>query len=252
MKLPRILWLLVASNLFTTLAAAQQSEYALSYQSGGGTPGQGNRNRERPAPVDDNDSKGAKIEGIYMHLTYSLMGVGGTLSMSYTPYLLLKDGTICKNLTTPPADLDVARSRQTQPNMWGRWEKSGTSIIVQWNDGKRETWKDQWYVTRPAGKNDRLRGGYGFLTSGGSTTAVAANDIEFSADGSFVRKGVVSDRHSPLYTTRRSESNGTYLLDGHTIELRYADGKVERRAFFFFPDSNDHIGIGGQVYSLRK
>jgi hypothetical protein len=213
---------------------------------------QESRSRERPAPASDKDSSEAEIDGIYMHLTYGLMGIGGTVSMSYTPYLLLKDGTIYKNLTTAPADLDVVKSRQAESRMWGRWQKNGNSIIVQWNDGKREIWKDQWYVTRPAGKNDRLRGLYRFLTGGGSTSGVAANDIEFSADGSFIRKGVVSDRNSPIYTTRRSESSGTYLLDGHTIELRYANGKIERRAFFFYPDSNDHIGIGAQVYSLRK
>jgi hypothetical protein len=244
---------LVRSLVFGfALTSALVQNNILSCQSGGGTAGQGNRSRERPAPANDRDLSRGEIEGIYMHLTYNLTGIGGTVSMSYTPYLLLKDGTIYRKLTAPPADLDVAKSRQAEPKMWGRWEKSGKSIIVQWNDGKRETWNDQWYVTRPANKTDRLKGVYRFLTGGGSTSGVAADGIEFSADGSFTRKGVVSDRNSPLYTTKRTDSSGIYTLDGHIIELRYADGKIERRTFYFYPDSNDHIGIGERVYSLRK
>jgi hypothetical protein len=218
----------------------------------GRTVGQADRGRERPAPANGKDLSGAQIEGIYLHLSYNLTGIGGTLKLEYTPYLLLKDGTIYRNLIEPPTDLDVAKSRQTEPKMWGRWQKSGKSIIVQWNDGKNETWDKHWYIARPAKKTDRLKGVYGSLTGGGSTSGVAADDIVFSDDGSFGRESAVSDLNSPLYTHNKSNSSGTYALDGYTLELRYANGKTERRAFYFYPDSNDHIGIGKKVYSLRK
>jgi hypothetical protein len=252
MKMDTLRFLVGAIGLGSVLTAMCVQNNAVYSQSAGGAAGQGSRSRERPAPANDKDLSGSKIEGVYLRLTYNLTGVGGALSMSYTPYLLLKDGTIYKRLTAPPADLDVSESRQAEPKMWGRWEKSGTSIIVQWNDGKRETWKDQWYIARPAKKTDRLKGVYRFLTGGGSTSGVAADDIEFSADGSFIRKGAVSDLNNPLYTYKKSDSSGIYALDGHTLELRYANGKTERRTFYFYPDSNDHIGIGERVYSLRK
>jgi hypothetical protein len=225
---------------------------AVSSQPAGGTVGQGRQSGERAAPANEKDLNMSKIEGLYMRLTYNLTGIGGSLSMTYTPYLLLKDGTIYKRLTAPPADLDVEKSRQEEPRMWGRWEKTGTSIIVQWNDGKRENWNNQWYLTRPARKTDRLNGLYSFLTGGGTTSGMVADDIKFSGDGRFARKASASVLNNPAYVHQESDSSGTYALDGHTLELRYANGKIERRTFYFFPDSDENIGIGERVYTLRN
>jgi hypothetical protein len=225
---------------------------ASSFPSLGGTAGQERRIRERPVSANGNGLSESQIEGIYLHLTYNLTGIGGSVQLSYPPYLLLKDGTIHRGIKTPPTDLDIAKSRESDPEGWGRWEKKGTSIIVQWNDGKRETWDKYWYIARPAKKTDRLKGVYGYITGGGSTTAMAAVNIEFFDDGSFVRKGAVSDSHSPLYASGKSESSGTYVLDGYAIELRYANGKTERQLFYFYPDSNNAIGIGRQAYTLDK
>jgi hypothetical protein len=218
----------------------------------GVTAGQERRIRERPVPANDKGSSQSQIEGIYLHLSYNLTGIGGTVQLSYPSYLLLKDGTIYRGLKTPPMDLDIAKSREAEPKKWGRWEKRGTSVIVQWNDGKRETWDKYWYIARPAKKTDRLKGVYGYITGGGSTTVAAAVNIEFSDDGSFVRKGVVSDLNNALYASGKSQSSGTYVLDGYTIELRYANGKTERHLFYFYPDSNNAIGIGQQAYTLDK
>jgi hypothetical protein len=218
----------------------------------GGTAGQERRIRERPVPANGKGLNESQIEGIYLHLSYNLTGIGGTVQLSYPSYLLLKDGTIHRNLKTPPTDLDVAKSREAEPKKWGRWEKRGASIIVQWNEGRRETWDKYWYIARPAKKTDRLKGVYGYITGGGSTTVAAAVNIKFSDDGSFARQGVVSDLNNALYTYSKSDSAGTYVLDGYTIELRYANGKMERHLFYFYPDSNNVIGIGEQAYTLDK
>lgn len=225
---------------------------ALSSPPPGRATGQERRIRERPVPANGNGLSESQIEGIYLHISYNLTGIGGSVQLSYPPYLLLKDGTIHRRLKTSPADLDVAKSREAEPEQWGRWEKRGTSIIVQWNDGRRETWDKYWYIARPAKKTDRLKGVYGYITGGGSTTVAAAVNIQFSDDGSFVRKGVVSDLNNALYTYNKSDSSGTYILDGYTIELRYANGKTERHLFYFYPDSNNAIGIGQQAYTLDK
>jgi hypothetical protein len=216
------------------------------------TVGQESRSGERAAPSNGNALSESQIEGIYLNLFYTLTGIGGSFKMEYRPYLLLKDATIYRNLAGPPTDLDVVKSRQTEPKMWGRWRKSGNSIIVQWNDGKSDTWDKNWHIARPAKKTDRLKGVYGSLTGGGSTTAVAADDFVFSDDGRFGRESAVSDLNNPLYTLNKSNNAGTYALDGYTLELRYSNGKTVRRAFYFYPDSDDHIGIGEKVYSLRK
>jgi hypothetical protein len=214
--------------------------------------GQERQIRERPVPGNVKELSESQIEGIYLHLSYNLTGIGGSVQMSYPSYLLLKDGTIFRGLKIPPTDLNLGKSREAESANWGRWEKRGMSIFVQWNDGKRETWDKYWYIARRAKKTDRLKGAYGYITGGGSTTAVAAVNIEFSDDGSFVRKGVVSDLNNPLYTYKKSDSTGTYVLDGYTIELRYANGKTERYLFYFYPDSNNVIGIGTQAFTLSK
>src|SRR5262245_14165377 len=92
-----------------------------------------------------------KIEGLYTNTRY-VVGYGGMTKIYYVPYLLFKDGTIYQNMKVSPNDLDVKRSRQSEPEMWGRWQKSGELIKVQWNDGHNETW-NSWYVTIPARRN---------------------------------------------------------------------------------------------------
>jgi hypothetical protein len=246
----RFLVSVLAFGAILTVSLVQNN--ASSFPPLGGSAGQERRIRERPVSANGKGLSESQIEGIYLHISYNLTGIGGSVQLSYPSYLLLKDGTIFRGLKTPPTDLDVAKSRESDPKGWGRWEKRGTSIIVQWDDGKRETWDKYWYIARPAEKTDRLKGVYMYITGGGSTTAVAAVNIEFSVDGSFVRKGAVSDLNNALYTYNKSESSGTYVLDGYTIELRYANGKTERQLFYFYPDSNNAIGIGQQAYTLGK
>jgi predicted secreted protein len=45
-----------------------------------------------------------------------------------------------------------------------------------------------------------------------------------------------------------SNSAGTYKLNGYSIEMRYNNGEVVRRLFYFYPDSRTTFGIGGDAY----
>jgi hypothetical protein len=232
---------------------------------------QAGRGRGRPSPApaggatassqDGKDSNESQIEGIYMFLNPAL-GYGGMVVMQYDPYLVLKDGTIYRNLQGPPNELEISKSRQMEPKMWGRWQRDGKIITVQWNDGTRKTWNKDvsgWHITRPAKKGDRLKGRYRSASGGGNTalggtfSIAVIKDIVFSDDGSFTRDGVVSaNERDAVSVHAKSKASGTYAIDGHTIELRYGDGKIERFAFYFYPDSNDAIGIGNRAYVLRK
>jgi hypothetical protein len=206
----------------------------------------------------DKDLKGPQIDGIYIHLSYTL-GYGGGVVMKYDPYLLLKDGTIYRNLLKPPKELDIEKSRQAEPKMWGRWQKSGNSIIVEWHDGKRETWDKHWHIARPARKAERLKGRFSSMTGGGNTamggtfSIAVFNDYAFSDDGRFTRGGAVGATDTSLAAGGKTgESRGTYVIDDYTIELRLDNGKVERLVFYFYPDSDDVIGIGNKVFVLKK
>jgi hypothetical protein len=200
---------------------------------------------------------GDDIECIYLNIFHTV-GYGGTLEMEFKPYLLLKDGTIYRNVLGPPKDMDIERSRQVEPKMWGRWQKSGTSIIVQWNDGERETWENHWYIARPAKKTDRLKGLFRSVSGsvntalGGSSSTAVFKDLTFFDDGTFTREGGVNAREGSVYGESKSNSRGTYVIDGYTIELRYNNGHVERLAFYFYPDSNDAIGMGNKAFTRRK
>jgi hypothetical protein len=142
--------------------------------------------------------------------------------------------------------------------MWGRWQKSGTSIIVQWNDGKRETWEKHWYIARPARKTDRLKGLFRSVSGSvntaldGSSSTAVFKDLTFFDDGTFTREAGVSAREGADYGGSKSKTRGTYVIDGYTIELRYDNGYVERLAFYFYPDSNDAIGMGNKAFARRK
>jgi hypothetical protein len=41
-------------------------------------------------------------------------------------------------------------------------------------------------------------------------------------------------------------------LDGCAIALANADGRVETRLFYFFPDSDNAIGLGDDTLSKRR
>jgi hypothetical protein len=198
-----------------------------------------------------------QIEGIYTNSEYGV-GYGGMSALYYVPYVLFKDGTIYSNLAVSPYDLNVKRSRQSEPKLWGRWQKSGKNIIVRWNSGSTETWVDYLCQT-PARKTDRLQGVYnsmmggGNIAYGGSVGVSAISSIRFSADGRFSVASSASASAPGVATSSRSKTiGGAYILDGYSIELRYDDGRVERKGFYFCDNGHKLIGIGNRTYLTRK
>jgi hypothetical protein len=221
--------------------------------------------RERPASAPGassttgKDSKRPQMECIYLHRSTGL-GVGGMVIMIFTPYLVLKDGTIYRNLRESPEDLDIEKSRREEPNMWGRWQKRGKNLILEWNDGSRET--DDYYqdIVIPARKTDRLDGFFLSISGGGNTalggafSVAMSNQFTFFEDGRFTHKKVVGGGDRSVAVSSNRNSSGTYAIDGYTLELRYADGRTLRRVFYFYPSlqkRHDVIGIGGNAYVLR-
>jgi hypothetical protein len=64
--------------------------------------------------------------------------------------------------------------------------------------------------------------------------------------------GVNSSREFWENNSSKSDESGTYKLDGYAIELKYNNGKTERRFFYFYPDSKKHFGIGYSVYMPKR
>ncbi|HKX29695.1 MAG TPA: hypothetical protein VJ302_18540 [Blastocatellia bacterium] len=190
-----------------------------------------------------------QVERIVTHLQ-SRLGYK-MLVTSQVPHVLFKDGTIYNNLNVSPYDLELKRSRESEPKNWGRWKYVGKEIHIQWN-GKSEIerWEEaQWLPTTPAKKTDRLEGDYSSMTAAGSgpVAGTAFDGFTFTADGRFKTgssAAILAGIHSR--SSRSEILSGTYALDGYSIELHFDDGRVERKGFYFSTET--FIGIGNRMY----
>jgi len=107
---------------------------------------------------------------------------------------LLRDGTVYHRTEMPPDQLNVAASRQLEPQRWGRWRSAGKGYEMQAqdDDGRAEGgWKaEKHYAVRPWPKDTRLEGSFsrgtfsGSLVLGGTSSRRA---IRFTRDGRFER-----------------------------------------------------------------
>jgi hypothetical protein len=203
----------------------------------------------------------SKIEGIYFVTTYGV-GIGGGIIPNFRPYLLFKDGSIYKKLNIAPEYLDIQKSKQEQPQNWGKWKSQGRTIDITWQQGKPQTWK-KWYVGMPANASDKLSGKYRTIGGGGNTAfggdvaIVSSNTINFTPDGRFSLANSRGATSSSSTVTSNSNTSGKYQLKGYTLTLQFDDGKTQNLAFYFYTDKNGvkdpkAIGIGENNYFKRK
>jgi len=169
---------------------------------------------------DPKPESNTNIQGMYFIAQYGYNGYG--IYSYFTPFLLLKDGSIKKDIIQPPGSLDETQSKQSEPDKWGRWSKSGTTIHITWNDGKTEKW-DTWYYGLPAEKGEKLSGTYESLFS---VVNQQYEGISFTADGKF---SVKKDNGNSVQTL-----TGTYILNGYGITLDYDNGQTEEWSFVFY------------------
>lgn len=135
----------------------------------------------------------ADIEGI-IHTGENVYTVTG-LKFQEATYLLLKDGTIYKNLQVPPNDLNVVDSKQYEGENWGQWQRNGETISVQWYGSNDPVVLDGFLVL-PAQTDERLDVSYNNLTGStlggigfGGVVTTNSDTIIFMPDGHFQRSG---------------------------------------------------------------
>lgn len=182
---------------------------------------------------------------------------------SMSPILLLKSGDYCENLNLPPGDIDVAQHKKAFPGAWGKWRRRGDKFQTLDDNGR---WHDtKWEgLLPPARAGDKLKGTFkrivGGGTIGGATSVVSSSTITFRPDGRFVHGnfgGVWTSGGGPGPATSHASSSrqreGTYHLDGRTIEFRFNDGTVDRKAFHWVDDKNkDAILLNASFYFIDK
>jgi hypothetical protein len=195
-------------------------------------------------------------EGIYLHLEYNL-GVGGFLTIEYRPYLFFKDGSVYQNLDTSVDKLDVTKSKQQEPKEWGTWKKNGNEFTITWNDGDTETWEeDEWFTTQAARAGEKIAGSYksisggGNVAFGGDVMVFSASNISFDGD-KFTYESTGGGTSTSITAYSSQNKAGTYELKGNTITLKFNNGSVEKKFFYFYPDSKDVFGIGSRYYVPR-
>jgi hypothetical protein len=199
----------------------------------------------------------APLKGIYMEQVTGY-GVGGMVTFDFDSFAIFEDGTISKNL-------DEAFGGQTtrSPKYWGQWQQNGKGFNVNWNNGTtQKLGGNLFYLTFPATASDRLDGLYRSIGGGGNTALggdimiIDSKNIRFYPDGTFDQTSVRGGSSSQTTTRSKNSASGTYMLNGHMIQLRYPDGRVLNTGFFFFPAKGvktaDSIGIGSRVYSRSR
>jgi hypothetical protein len=196
-------------------------------------------------------------EGIYLHLEYRL-GVGGYMEVVYRPYLFFKDGSVYKNLDTSIDKLDIPRSRQQETEHWGTWKKQGSDFVITWSDGEAKTWKESTvFLARKATAGETISGSYRSLTGGGNIAfggdvlTFSANTISFEGN-KFTYESTSGGSSSTTTAYGSRNKAGTYELNGHAITLRFNNGEVEKKFFYFYPDSKRVFGIGTRYYVERR
>lgn len=182
-----------------------------------------------------------EVEGIYMR-TVTRYGLSGVY-VKNAIYLLLKDGTIYKNLSVPLDELNVVASRQEETKHWGTWDKQGDVLNVTWSNGKSYEWK-KWFVTDPAQAGERLSGVFKSSDPFTGATAFNVNTLVLTEEGDYYWLNQKGGQTSWRSLISESEMKGRYELDGHKIVFHDESGESESHLFYFYPGKRDVFGIG--------
>jgi hypothetical protein len=241
-----------AANHFSILAKQIAGE-----SKSGNTTHFAKKHEESVATFDENTTseKGLKstdINGVLIHLEYNYAPDGKMLRV-YKPYLVLNDGTIYSDPVVSPYSFDVSQSKQKEPKKWGTWKLKGNSFNVEWTGrNESEKWFKNWFWATPAMKDERIEGLYMTVDGNESDNAKAAGfkNIAFNNTGQFALTNLSNNGNANVPTSEFSKRNeaGTYIVNDYSIELRFNNGQVIRRTFYFYLQGKTHFGIGNNVY----
>lgn len=145
---------------------------------------------------------------------------------------LLRDGTVYDRTSMPPDELNVAASRQLEPQQWGRWRKSNAGYETQGNDadGKPDgDWKRmEHHPVRAWPQDTRLEGRYTYGSFSGSLMLGGVSSKQtfyFSRDGrfdtsysSFAGSGsMAATNGAAISSSYHADSRGTVSAAGGTV-----------------------------------
>ncbi|MGF1576538.1 MAG: hypothetical protein ACFCU9_11485 [Cyanophyceae cyanobacterium] len=191
------------------------------------------------------------------------------MAMYARPRVLFASGDILKDMSLPPAEVSVAPDGSRNRSDWGRWEIRGNEYRIRWDDGSESNWaldSGTFFPVHPAPTGLRLDGRFRAMTTmsvaepqGGQLTTAAWSQLTLSPDGRFVQgRGITTAGSNVAAYGIQPNEHGEYHIDGHSIELRFADGTVERAGFFivaardYAGQQPDVFGIGNTVFTRSR
>lgn len=192
-------------------------------------------------------SGGQPIEQVLLLTRWSPGGIGGMVIMKYVPAVLYRDGTY---------STDAERALDGQARLDGRWRREGGGWLLTDQKGKTERVEAKM-AARPAPAGHVLAGRYRSLGGAGlvntNVPSVSAYQaFEFQPDGRLDLGQGGGASGGGVVAYGKSQSSARYRLDGWTIRLTHADGRIEQRLFYLFPDGDRGIGVGRATLSARK
>ena len=188
------------------------------------------------------------IEAVVLHRGHG-MGFGGAITVAYRPRVLYADG----RYTT-----DAKEALSTRPRIDGRWQRQGGGYLLQPDKpGAKPERIEPKMAARPAARGTTLQGEYRSLSGVGATgtnvpLVAAARALHFAKDGTLTDKASASTTTADVAATGHRGAAARYALDGWTITMTGGDGRADTRLFYFFPDGDDVIGVGGSTLSRRR
>ena len=204
-------------------------------------------------------------------------------SMDESTYLLLKDGSVYADLPVPPDELDVLKSKQREPDKWGKWRKIGGTYKVSWAGAPYQNLPGTPVIAAPA--QVKLQGRWGTGSSStGFVSSYALWGVSFDKNGRFRKDsrggsssigyadadgnvpmtssgyddsgsyaGASGANYAIATSSKRKNPNGSregdYSINGWVLTLRYDNGKVKRLPFFFANKSQKTLWFEGSSMS---
>ncbi len=244
--------------------AARTLELAAIAESGGldAVLAQGESSRIEPAAAErsGSDRAAVAVHGVYAQW----MSTGA--AMYARPRVLFASGDVLKDMSLPPGEVGIAAPGSRNPADWGRWQLRDNQYHIEWDDGSDSSWpldSATFFPVHPGRRGLRLEGRFRAMSTmsvaepqGGQLTTAAWSTLSLGADGRFVQgQGLAAAGSGVAAHGIQLNQHGEYHIDGHAIEFRFADGRIERTGFFIVAGRDydgqapDVVGIGNTVFT---
>lgn len=169
-------------------------------------------------------------------------GYGGMMTFNPTPLVLFKSGVALYDMEGLKFESGLAAHKAAHPKDWTTWRRAGGAIEVAGSKGWERITYTKTMDRLPrgfslAGNYSRMSGG-GNLAVGGTSAVVVWSNLSFDRAGNFASGGGSGSassaegggsKTSVITSGRAPNRYGRYSIDGYTLTLNYADGRVERR-----------------------